>query len=68
MTYTNYKGKQSSMDPVSGLSSVKVILPPAKKLPNGTYPIILDNKIGIATTSEEAEKGKLPLIIINNPK
>jgi hypothetical protein len=45
----NYKGKPSAMDSLTGNSSLKVILPVAKKLPAGTYSIVLDNKIGIAT-------------------
>jgi hypothetical protein len=64
MTFMNYKGKSSSMDPATGESSVKVILPAAKKLPSGTYSIILDNKIGIATTSFKEGEGVLPLITI----
>jgi hypothetical protein len=48
------------MDPVTGKSSIRVILP--NKLSTGTYPIILDNKVGIATTPED--KGTLPEIII----
>jgi len=60
----NYKGKSSAMDPLTGKSSVKVILPAGKKLPSGIYSIVLDNKVGIATTSSEAGKSTLPLIEI----
>jgi hypothetical protein len=60
LTYSDYKGKPSAMDPVTGKSSIRVILP--NKLSTGTYPIILDNKVGIATTPED--KGTLPEIII----
>jgi hypothetical protein len=49
------------MNPETGESSIKVILP-IKKLSSGTYPIVLDNKVGIATTP--AVKGTLPEITI----
>jgi hypothetical protein len=62
LSNTNYKGKPSAMNPETGESSVKVILPASKKLPAGTYPIVLDNKVGIATTA--TEKGTLPEITI----
>jgi len=58
---TNYKGKPSAMNPDTGESYIKVILP-KKKLPSRTYPIVLNNKIGIATTS--GVNGKLPEITI----
>jgi hypothetical protein len=60
LSYTNYKGKPSAMDPVTGESSIKVILP-TKKVPAGNvYPIVLNNKVGIATTA--GLNGKLPVI------
>jgi hypothetical protein len=62
LSNSNYKGKPSAMDPKTGESSVKVILPASKKLPAGTYPIVLDNKVGIATTA--VENGTLPEITI----
>jgi hypothetical protein len=49
------------MNPDTGESYIKVILP-KKKLPSRTYPIVLNNKIGIATTS--GVNGKLPEITI----
>jgi len=63
--YSNYKGKQSPMKPYTGESYIKVILP-TKKLGKGVYPIVLDNKIGIATipSVSETEKGSLPIINI----
>jgi hypothetical protein len=61
LSNTNYKGKPSAMNSETGESSVKVILP-SKKLGAGTYPIVLDNKVGIATTA--VEKGTLPEITI----
>jgi VCBS repeat-containing protein len=65
LKYADYKGKMGAMDPETGESSLTVILP-VKKLANGTYPIVIDNKVGIATTPyiDENYKGKLPLIII----
>jgi hypothetical protein len=62
LSNTNYKGKPSAMNPETGESSIKVILPTSKKLPAGTYPIVLDNKVGIATTA--VENGTLPEITI----
>jgi hypothetical protein len=61
LSNTNYKGKPSAMNPVTGESSIKVILP-TKKVSAGTYPIVLDNKVGIATTA--VENGTLPEITI----
>jgi hypothetical protein len=61
LSNTNYKGKPSAMDPATGKSSIKVILP-SKKVSEGTYPIVLDNKVGIATTA--VENGTLPVITI----
>jgi hypothetical protein len=60
MSYKNYKGKASCMDPITGDSSIKVTLP-SKKLGSGTFPIVLDNKIGIATTPyiNNTDKGHL---------
>jgi hypothetical protein len=49
------------MDPLTGESSLTVILP-SKNLSAGTYPIVLDNKIGIATTP--GGKASLPEINI----
>jgi VCBS repeat-containing protein len=62
----DFKGKPSPMDPETGESELAVILP-AKNLTSGTYPLILDNKTGIATTPDNEDagiKGKLPAIII----
>jgi hypothetical protein len=65
LKYTNYKGKPSCMDPETGQSVVTVLLP-SKKLEPGTYPLVLDNKVGIATTPfiDENNKGHLPVISI----
>ena len=56
--YKDYKGKISAMNSESNESFIKVILP--AKLSEGKYPLVLDNKIGIATTPE----GILPEINI----
>jgi hypothetical protein len=66
LSYQDAKGKQSAMIPETGKSKLTVILP-AKNLPAGTYPIVLDNKIGIATTPyiDENNKGHLPEIEIS---
>jgi hypothetical protein len=63
LSNTNYKGKPSAMNPETGESSIKVILP-LKGLSSGTYPLILDNKIGIGTTPfvSDINKGHLPEI------
>jgi hypothetical protein len=50
------------MDGNNGESFMRVILPAAEKLPGGTYPLILDNKIGVATKSSD---GKIPTINID---
>jgi hypothetical protein len=59
LIYKNYKGKLSPMDPESGISRITVILP-VKNITSGTYDVIIDNKIGIATDTD----GKLPHITI----
>jgi len=53
------------MNPETGESSIKVILP-LKGLSSGTYPLILDNKIGIGTTPfvSDSNKGHLPEITV----
>jgi len=53
----------SCMDPETGESSVTVTLP-LKGLSSGTYPLILNNKIGIGTTPfvDDNDKGHLPEI------
>ena len=61
LSYKNNKGKLSAMDPLTGESSIKIVLP-VKNLQKGTYPIVLDNKIGIATTP--GENAILPEITI----
>jgi hypothetical protein len=64
LKYLSYKNKPSCMDPETGESVIKVVLP-VKNLPSGVYPLILDNKIGIATTPvTESDKGHLPVIEI----
>jgi hypothetical protein len=65
LKYPDYKGKMGAMDPETGESSLTVILP-VKNLSKGTYPIVLDNKVGIGTTPfvDENNKGKLPEITI----
>jgi hypothetical protein len=66
MKFKNYKGKPSSMDSSTGESSISVTLP-LKGLSSGTYPLVLDNKIGIALTPDNEDagiKGKLPVVII----
>jgi hypothetical protein len=62
LKFTDFKGKPSSMDGNNGESFMRVILPAAEKLPGGTYPLILDNKIGVATKSSD---GKIPTINID---
>jgi len=59
-SFTNHKGKSSPMDPETGNSQLKIILP--VDIPKGTYPLIIDNKIGIATTPfvDKNDKGHLP--------
>jgi hypothetical protein len=54
------------MDPYTGKSSVTVILPDNKITSGKSYPIVLDNKIGIATTPyiDTDNKGHLPEIRI----
>jgi VCBS repeat-containing protein len=59
LIYKNYKGKPSPMEPETGISRLTVVLP-VKKVNPGTYDVIIDNKIGIATDANEA----LPKIII----
>jgi hypothetical protein len=61
LTYPDYKGKPSPMNPTTGESKIKVILP-TKNLGAGTYPIVLNNKIGIATTP--GKNATLPEITI----
>ena len=65
LKYTNFKGKQSPMDPLSGESLI-IITVPAGKVTPGTYPLIIDNKIGIATTPhvDDNNRGSLPLLTI----
>jgi hypothetical protein len=54
-----------AMDPETGESSLTVILP-VKNLSKGSYPIVLDNKVGIGTTPfvDKNNKGKLPVLNI----
>jgi hypothetical protein len=61
LKYSDYKGKPSAMNALTGESLIKVILP-AKKLSSGSYPLVLDNKIGIATTP--GDNGQLPVVKI----
>ena len=61
LKFKNYKGKPSAMNSDTGESIINVILP-VKKLNSGTYPLVLDNKIGIALT--QGNNGKLPKITI----
>jgi len=49
--YANSKGKMVIMNSLTAESYIKVILP-TKHLVTGTYPLILNNGIGIATDSE----------------
>jgi hypothetical protein len=62
LKFTDFKGKPSSMDGNNGESFMRVILPAAEKLPGGTYSLILDNKIGVATKLSD---GKTPTINID---
>jgi len=63
--HQDYKGKPSAMNAVTGESSIKIILP-SKNLKPGLYPIVLDNKTGIATTPyiDQNNEGHLPMIKI----
>ena len=64
LIFKDYKGKESCMD-VLGNSALMIILPKEKKLSPGLYSIVLDNKIGIATTPKtSSDKGHLPTILI----
>jgi hypothetical protein len=58
--YYDPKGKGSIMDPQTGESALRVILPAADKINKGSFNLILDNKIGIATGPD----GKTPVIEI----
>jgi hypothetical protein len=49
------------MDSETGESFIKVILP-AKKLNPGTYPLVLNNKVGIALTA--GNNATLPMITV----
>ena len=62
--YTSYKSKPSPMNPETGDSQIKVILP-SKKLTKGSYPLVLDNKIGIATIPQASETEKASLPVLN---
>jgi outer membrane protein assembly factor BamB len=59
-THTDYKGKPSCMCASTGLSSIKVVLPSKNLTPGMTYPLIIDNKIGIAVD----ENGRIPRVTI----
>jgi hypothetical protein len=59
LTIPDFKGKPGAMNPATGYSEIKVILP-VKNVTSGTYPLILDNKIGIAATPD----GTLPEITV----
>jgi hypothetical protein len=61
MKFKNYKGKPSSMDSSTGESSISVTLP-LKGLSSGTYPLVLNNKVGIALTA--GKNPALPMITI----
>jgi len=61
LKYQSNSGSMSAMDPITGNSALVVILP-SKKITPGIYSIVLDNKIGIATTP--GEKETLPIITI----
>jgi hypothetical protein len=61
LKYSDYKDKSSAMDALTGKSVIKVILP-TKNLPSGSYPLVLNNKIGIATTP--GDNGQLPIVKI----
>jgi hypothetical protein len=65
LTIPDYNGKLGAMNPVSGFSKIKITIP-VKNITSGIYPIILNNKIGIATTPyiNENDKGHLPEIEI----
>jgi len=58
------KNKPSPMDAITGDSQITLTLP--SNIQKGVYPLILDNKIGIATTPyiDDSNKGSLPMIII----
>jgi VCBS repeat-containing protein len=58
------KNKPSPMDSETGESQIKLTIP--GNIQKGAYPLILDNKIGIATTPyiDDNDNGALPLIII----
>jgi hypothetical protein len=65
MKFTNIKSKPSCMDINSGESYISFIIP-SKNLEKGTYPVIINNKIGIATTPyvNDQNKGAIPLLTI----
>jgi surface protein len=65
MKYLDSKGKPSVMNPETGDSEMMFTIP-TKHITSGIYPIILDNKIGIATTQKtNNKKATLPKITIN---
>jgi len=59
--YANAKGlsRKSCMDPITGVSQISVTIP--KNVPPGTYPLVLNNKTGIAI---DAKIKKLPILKI----
>ena len=61
-TFPNYKGTPNSsyMNIETGESLIKVAIPTKKIIPGETYPLIINNKIGVAATLD----GDLPEIYI----
>jgi hypothetical protein len=60
LKYSDFKGKPSIMDPETGDSAIRIIIPANSKITKGDFSLILDNKIGIATDSN----GTTPVITI----
>jgi len=65
MKFVNSKNKPSAMDINSGESFISFIAP-IKNIEKGTYPVVINNKVGIATTPyvNDQNKGNLPVLTI----
>jgi hypothetical protein len=59
-SHTDYKGKPSCMCASTGASSIKVVIPSKNLTPGVTYPMVINNKVGIAVD----KNGRLPRVTI----